>query len=62
MDALAAAAADQDTAADHFRPDHHFNLVDAKMRAVMKHHVNSGVRAKYESENAQFLVWLFDNR
>ena len=60
--AAAAAAADPDIAANHVHPDHQFNLVNAETRTVMQNRVNSGVRAKYESENVKFMVWLFDNR
>ena len=45
MDALAAAAAaaaaDPDIAANHVRPDHRFDLVDAETRTVMQ---NRGTR------------------
>ena len=61
-DAAAAAAADPNIAANHVQPDHQFDLVDAETRTVMQNRENSGVRAKYESENVKFMVWLFDNR
>ena len=56
MDAPAAAAADPDTAANQFRPNHQFDLVDAETCTVMQNRANSSVRAKYESENVNFLV------
>ena len=64
MDVLAdlAAAADPETAADHFRPDDQFDEIDAETRAVMQMRVNSGVREQYNSENIKFMLWLFDRR
>ena len=64
MDALAAvaAAADRETASDHFRHDPQFDAVDAETRAVMQSRVNSAVRDKYETENIKFMLWLYDHR
>ena len=45
-----------------FRHDPQFEDVDSEIRAVMQNRVNAGVRAKYESENVKFILWLFDDR
>ena len=49
--AAAAAAADPETATDHFCNDPQFDAVNAETRTVMQDRMNSSVHKKHKTEN-----------